>query len=255
MITFTSNNHMQSSRLIRLLISVIASVVLMAILVMATPEENPNRILVMLGGTMPEGLIQGATYFLFIFALLEVMSIKSKLTIEQDAFTAHLLPEKENYVLSADDANQLKLNMQHLEHQRNYYLVDLIKKACTKYRLSKSSSEVLSLTDAQIKLYNAEVESEQSYINYAIWAIPSVGFIGTVLGIAASLGFANQASTPEGIEKVTSMLAVAFDTTLVALVLSVILMYLVHSMHKQQDELFTKMNSYIIENLINRFYK
>lgn len=40
---------MQSSRLIRLLISVIASVVLMAILVMATPEENPNRILVMLG--------------------------------------------------------------------------------------------------------------------------------------------------------------------------------------------------------------
>ena len=61
--------------------------------------------------------------------------------------------------------------------------------------------------------------------------------------------------TPEGIEKVTSMLAVAFDTTLVALVLSVILMYLVHSMHKQQDDLFTKMNSYIIENLINRFYK
>ena len=58
MITFTSNNHMQSSRLIRLLISVIASVVLMAILVMVTPEENPNRILVMLGGTMPEGLIQ-----------------------------------------------------------------------------------------------------------------------------------------------------------------------------------------------------
>ena len=55
MITFTSNNHMQSSRLIRLLISVIASVVLMAILVMVTPEENPNRILVMLGGTMPEG--------------------------------------------------------------------------------------------------------------------------------------------------------------------------------------------------------
>lgn len=246
---------MLKNRAFRLLASVILSVLWMTVLVMATADEHPNRILVMLGGTMPEGLIQGATYFLFFFALLEVMAIKSQLTGEQDIFSAHLLPEKENYVLSADDANQLKLNMQQLEHQQNYYLVDLIKKACTKYRLSKSSSEVLALTDAQIKLYNAEIESEQAYINYALWAIPSVGFIGTVLGIAASLGFANQASTPEGIEKVTSMLAVAFDTTLVALVLSVILMYLVHSMHKQQDDLFTKMNSYIIENLINRFYK
>lgn len=246
---------MQSNRLIRLLISIIAAAVLMAILAMATPQENPNRILVMLGGTMPEGLIQGATYFLFIFGILEVTAIKSRLFIENDAFTAHLLPEQENYVLSAEDANQLKLNMQQLGRQRNYYLVDLIKKACLKYRLSKSSSEVLALADAQIRLYNSEIESEQAYINYTIWAIPSVGFIGTVLGIAASLGYANQASTPEGIEKVTGMLAVAFDTTLVALVLSVIFMYLVHDMHKQQDELFTKMNNYIIENLINRFYK
>ncbi len=246
---------MNNNRLIRLMVSAIAAAVLMAILAMVTPKENPNRILVMLGGTMPEGLIQGATYFLFIYGILDVMSIKRRLTIEEDAFVAHLLPEQENYILSADDANQLKLNMQHLANQHNYYLVDLIKKTCTKYRLSKSSSEVLALAEAQIKLYNSEIESEQAYINYTIWAIPSVGFIGTVLGIAASLGFANQASTPEGIEKVTSMLAVAFDTTLVALVLSVILMYLVHNMHKQQDYLFTKMSSYIIENLINRFYK
>ncbi len=246
---------MLEKRINRFIVSVVSTFVLMTGLVVFTNDTNPPRILIMLGGMMPEGIIQGATYFLFIFALLEVMSIKSRLTVEQDAFSAHLLPEKDNYILSADDANQLKLNMQHLEHQRNYYLVDLIKKACTKYRLSKSSSEVLALTDAQIKLYNAEIESEQSYVNYAIWAIPSVGFIGTVLGIAASLGFANQASSPEGIEKVTNMLAVAFDTTLVALVLSVILMYFVHDMHKQQDDLFTKMNSYIIENLINRFYK
>lgn len=243
------------NRLIRLMISIAAATAFMVVLVLMTPEENPNRILVMLGGTMPEGLIQGATYFLFIWGVLEVMAIKSRLATEADSFSAHLLPEKDNYILSADDANQLKLNMMHLERQQSYYLVDLIKKACTKYRLSKSSSEVLGLVDSQIGLYNSEIESEQAYINYASWAIPSVGFIGTVLGIAASLGFANQASTPEGIEKVTSMLAVAFDTTLVALVLSVILTFLIHSLHKQQDELFTKMKSYIIENLINRFYK
>ena len=237
------------------MISLAVTTAFMVALVMMTPAEDPNRLLVMMGGTMPEGAIQGVTYFFFVFGMLEVLALKGRLTREADAFSARLLPEQENYVLSAEDANQLKLNMQHLGRQQNYYLVDLIKKGCTKYRLSKSSSEVLALTDAQIKLYNAEIESEQTYINYAIWAIPSVGFIGTVLGIAASLGYANEASTPEGIEKVTSMLAVAFDTTLVALVLIVVLMFLVHALHKQQDAFFTKLNSYIIENLINRFYK
>lgn len=246
---------MKKSRLMRLGASLVITVVFMLILVMAAPEENPGRILVMLGATMPEGLIQGVTYFLFVFGVLEVCSVKNRLMVENDAFSAHLLPEQDNYVLSSDDANQLKLNMQQMSHQQKYYLVDLIKKACTKYRLSKSSSEVLALTDAQIKIYNTEIENEQTYINYAIWAIPSVGFIGTVIGIAASLGFAGQASTPDGIEIVTSMLAVAFDTTLVALVLSVILVFLVHNLHKRQDDLFSRMNTYIIDNLINRFYK
>lgn len=246
---------MMNSRIVRILISAVGSALLMMSLSLMTPTENPPRILVMMGGTMPEGIIQGVTYFLFIWGILEVASIKYRLSKEKDALEAHFLPESDNYILSADDANEIKLKMQKLERSQKFYLTDLIKKACTKYRLSKSSSEVLELTDSQVDLYNSGIESEQSFINYIAWAIPSVGFIGTVLGIAASLGYAKDASTPEGIEKVTSMLAVAFDTTLVALVLSIILMLIIHSLHKQQDELFTNMKSYVIENLINRFYK
>ena len=244
-----------NNRLIRLLISVAAAFAAMLLLWLATPEANPPRLLVMLGGTMPEGIIQGITYLLFIFGILEIVQLKNRLSRENDGFIMHLLPEEDNYILTADDANDLKLRIQKLERSNKSYLTDIIKKACTKYRLSKSSSEALALTDAQIKLYNAEMESEQSFINYVAWAIPSVGFIGTVLGIAASLGYANEASSPEGIAKVTSMLAVAFDTTLISLVLSIVLMYQIHALHKQQDQLFTHMNTYVIENLINRFYK
>lgn len=227
----------------------------MTLLIVITPADNPTRILVMLGGTMPEGLIQGVTYFLFIFGILELLNVNNMITHEEDAFSAHLLPEKENWVLSPDDVNQLKLNMQQLEHSQKFLLSDLIKKASTKYRLSKSSSEVLGVVESQVKIYNSDMESEQSFIRYTAWAIPSVGFIGTVLGIAASLGYANEANTPEGINKVTGMLAVAFDTTLVALFLSIFLMFGIHYVQKRQDKLFSKMSSYIIENLINRFYK
>ena len=246
---------MIEKRAYRLLISVVLTIALTALLVLFTSSESPNRILVMLGGTMPEGLIQSFTYFFFFFGGLEVLALLQRITHENDAFTAHLLPETENWVISVDDVNQLKLNMQKLEHSQKFLLADLIKKSCTKYRLSKSSSEVLGLVDAQIHIYNSEMESEQSFIRYTAWAIPSVGFIGTVLGIAASLGYANEASTPEGVAKVTSMLAVAFDTTLVALLLSIVLMYGIHYLQKKQDDLFAQMNSYLIENLINRFYK
>jgi chemotaxis protein MotA len=222
---------------------------------MAASGEHPSRILVMLGGVMPEGLIQGFTYLLFVFGMIEIYWLSNRATREKDAFSLHLLPEKENWVLSVEDINQLKLNVQQIEHSGKFYLTDLVKKCCTKYRLSKSSSEVLGLTDAQIRIYQSKMESEQSFIRYVAWAIPSVGFIGTVIGIAASLGYAKDASTPEGIEKVTSMLAVAFDTTLIALILSIFLMYAIHHLQKKQDDLFLRINDYVIENLINRFYK
>lgn len=246
---------MINNRFVRIIISLVITAIVMVVLVSMTSSDNPSRILVMLGGTMPEGLIQGTTYFLFIFGVLELLNVNNKITHEEDAFSAHLLPEKENWVLSPDDVNQLKLNMQQLEHTQKFLLSDLIKKACTKYRLSKSSSEVLGVVESQVKIYNSDMESEQSFIRYTAWAIPSVGFIGTVLGIAASLGYANEANTPEGINKVTSMLAVAFDTTLVALFLSIFLMFGIHYVQKRQDKLFSKMSSYMIENLINRFYK
>lgn len=142
-------------RINRIIISFVLTIILMVLLVMVTPSENPPRLLVMLGGTMPEGMIQGFTYLLFFFGILEVIHTNQVITNEYDSFHAHLLPEKENWVLSPDDVNQLKLNMQQMEHSNRFLLTDLIKKACTKYRLSKSSSETLGLVESQVRIYNA----------------------------------------------------------------------------------------------------
>lgn len=244
-----------NKRIYRILFSLLIAMIVMMLLVGVTPSKDAPRILIMLGGTMPEGIIQGVTYFFFIFGIMDVTYLLGKISDEKKALSQHWLPEKENWILDAEDANKIKLDIQQIEHTQKFLLTDLIIKACTKYRLSKSSAEVISLVDAQIRIYNEKYESEQSFISYAVWAVPSVGFIGTVIGIAASLGYTNEASTPEGLEKVTSMLAVAFDTTLVALVLSIILMWEIHYLRKQQGSLFADLNSYIIENLINRFYK
>lgn len=246
---------MIDNRIFRVFLCFVLSCVWMGLIVLMTDADNPSRILVMLGGTMPEGLIQGFTFFLFFFGMAEVLHVNKRLNYEADAFTARLLPEQENWVLGAEDVNQLKLNMQTLERTQKFFLTDLIKKACTKYRLGKSSSEVLGLVDSQINIYKSQVDADQAFIRYTAWAIPSVGFIGTVLGIAAALGYADQAGTPEGLKNVTDMLGVAFDTTLVALLLSIVLMFFINYLDKKQEELFSNMSSYMNENLINRFYK
>ena len=236
--------------------SLLLTVVLMAILVMAASAgEKPARLIVMLGGVFPAGIIQGVTYFLFFWGIFEIAAINLKLRYESQAFDHHYLVEDKEWLYSADDAYQLKKMLEEKNKHSHYQLVNLAIMVCVKYRLSKSSSEALSMLESEAANMSAEVESDQSFIRYISWAIPSVGFIGTVLGIASSLGYANQASTPEGIEKVTSALAVAFDTTLVALVLSVVLMLTIHTLQKRQDNLYIQMKTYILHNLINRLYK
>lgn len=244
-----------NNRIIRALASLAITLLLMIIIVMLTSEDNPNRLLVMLGGIMPLGIIQGATFFLFIFGLFEIFYVRNQFIKETDSFKAGFLPEKENWVLSPDDVNEIKLRI--IKHEKNskYLLTDVIKKCCIKYRLNKSSSEALELLESQVKIYQLKSDGEQSLIKYVAWAIPSVGFIGTVIGIAGSLGLANEANTPEGIKAVTDMLAVAFDTTLVALILSLVLMYAIYSLQEREDTYFANLSSYVIENLINRLYK
>lgn len=238
------------------MVSLVLTAVLMALLVTAASVgEKPARLVVMLGGVLPAGLIQGATYFLFFWGMLEVAALSHKLRLEASAFGHHFVVDDKEWVYSADDAYQLKQRLEEKNRSHHYQLVDLAILVCTKYRLSHSSSEALSVLESEVANLSAEVESDQSFLRYIAWAIPSVGFIGTVLGIASSLGYANQAATPEGIERVTNALAVAFDTTLVALLLSVVLMLAIHTLQKRQDDLYTHMRTYLLHNLINRLYK
>ena len=71
------------------------------------------------------------------------------------------------------------------------------------------------------------LDTSFSIIRYLAWSIPSIGFIGTVMGISGALGHVDQAAAGD-LSAVTSLLGTAFDTTLVALLLSILLMFRIH---------------------------
>jgi len=78
------------------------------------------------------------------------------------------------------------------------------------------------------------LESELSMIRYIAWAIPSIGFIGTVRGIGQALALANTAVTGD-IGAVTANLGIAFNSTFIALLISIVIMFLVHQLQLLQQ--------------------
>ena len=94
-------------------------------------------------------------------------------------------------------------------------------------------------------------ESELSTIRYIAWAIPSIGFIGTVRGIGAALGQANKAVEGD-ITGVTQSLGVAFNSTFIALIISIVLMFFIHQLQLFQERLVLDTESYCNDNLIAR---
>jgi biopolymer transport protein ExbB/TolQ len=93
------------------------------------------------------------------------------------------------------------------------------------------------------------LDSELSMIRYIAWAIPAIGFIGTVRGIGDALSQAHKAVTGD-ISGVTEGLGVAFNSTLVALLLSLVLMFLLHQLQLAQERLVLDAETYLDNKLL-----
>ena len=211
-----------------------------------------NRILKLLGGDVAGGgYIQFLTFATFVWAMLEIKGRVQGLTQEYRSFEMDILPTQEHYVIYPEDMNKLRLKIIDFEKSQVFLLSNLVKKACTKFIRTKSVSEIQELISSQVKINQANAEGKQSVIRYLLWVIPSLGFIGTVLGISQALTLAG-AVTSGDTKIVTDTLGVAFDTTLVALVLSVLAMYSFHGLQGREDQFHADMEEYAINNLVNR---
>lgn len=95
-----------------------------------------------------------------------------------------------------------------------------------------------------------ELDSNLSLVRYIAWAIPAVGFIGTVRGIGDALAHAEEAIKGD-LSGVISALGLAFNSTLVALVLSMVLMFILHLLQQRQEGLILEIQAYCRDRLIN----
>jgi len=115
-----------------------------------------------------------------------------------------------------------------------------------------ATRNVQDVSDASRGVCEAEAErldSELSMLRYIAWAIPAIGFIGTVRGIGDALGEAHKAVTGD-VSGVTEGLGTAFNSTLVALLISIVLMFLLHQLQLVQERVVLDSENYLDRNLI-----
>ncbi len=133
--------------------------------------------------------------------------------------------------------------------QQESLIVRAAKAALARFGATRNVQDV---SDAGHSVCQAEAErldSELSMIRYIAWAIPAIGFIGTVRGIGDALASAHKAVTGD-ISGVTEGLGVAFNSTLVALLLSLLLMFLLHNLQLGQERLVLAVETYLDNRLL-----
>jgi biopolymer transport protein ExbB/TolQ len=112
-----------------------------------------------------------------------------------------------------------------------------------RFGATRSLSDAVAAMDDLCGQENERMESELSMVRYILWAIPSIGFIGTVRGIGAALQNAQQALAGD-ITGVTNNLGTAFNSTLIALFISIALMFVVHQLQLRQERTVLEAKDY-----------
>jgi biopolymer transport protein ExbB/TolQ len=200
---------------------------------------------------------QIACYCCFTWAGFILLSRYLEVLRQRRAFRLGLLPTDEGVRILPEDARPLQRKVAQVTSRRGpYILANMIRLALGKYAASRSSQEVSETVRTQAEVDQGRLVTSMATVHYLAWAIPSVGFLGTVRGLAGCLTMAgSNADTDVFIEQATRHLTVAFDCTLIALVLSLAIMFLLHSVQREEEALVIDCQQYCLEHLVNRLYE
>jgi hypothetical protein len=208
-------------------------------------------------GRLLLGPEQIACYCCFSWASLILLSRYLEVRRQRRAFRLGLLPTEEGARILPEDARPLQRRVEEIAaHRGPYILANLIRLALGKFAVSRSTQDVGETVRMQAEVDLGRLVTSMATVHYLAWAIPALGFLGTVRGLAMSLTMAGKIDQPieEFLGQATQHLNVAFDCTLVALALSLPVMFLIHSVQRDEESVVIDSQQYCLEHLVNRLY-
>jgi biopolymer transport protein ExbB/TolQ len=201
------------------------------------------------------GPAQFACYCCFTWAAFILLGRYLELRRQRQAFELPLLPTEEGARILHQDARPLLRQVEQLTARRPCILANIIRQALAKYAASRSGDAAGQAAHSQAEVEQGRLVSSMATVHYLAWAIPAVGFLGTVIGLAGSLSMTGRLDEDGFLSQAARHLTFAFDCTLVALALSLVLMFLLHSLQRDEEALVLDCRQYCLEHLVNRTYE
>jgi biopolymer transport protein ExbB/TolQ len=195
---------------------------------------------------------QESCFILMLWALA-ILSYKGLVVYRQQRLLQHdLLQLPDNLPIGREDTHELAERLITLpDADRESLLPRALLTAVERFAATGNVQDVSTAARDICESEGERLESELSIIRYIAWAIPSVGFIGTVRGIGDALGQAHRAVEGD-ITGVTASLGVAFNSTFIALVISIVLMFFIHQLQLMQERLVLDSERYVDRWMIRR---
>ncbi len=193
---------------------------------------------------------QEAAIILMLWAMA-IMGYKAVANLREGSLMdEELVPVAEGMRILPEDTREYQRQIQALpDKTQDRLLPRAISTGLHRFSSTRNVQDVASAAYSVCDEESERLDSELAMIRYIAWAIPSIGFIGTVRGIGEALAQAHKAVEGD-ITGVTQSLGVAFNSTFIALLISIVLMFLVHQLQLQQERLTLEAKTYIDRHLI-----
>ncbi|MXZ33400.1 MAG: MotA/TolQ/ExbB proton channel family protein [Gammaproteobacteria bacterium] len=238
-------------------------VLIMSLLLRPAPNEiTAGGVLLDRASPVYPFTIQNLMWLLFHIGLADVLVRFFQSGRELRQMKLQLLPEDRETMLRAKDLGQFYERARPVAAGDVCFLQRLIGRIILQFQSSRSVDQANSLLNSSLELLQHEIDLKYNMMRYVVWLIPTLGFIGTVVGIALALGEAGNMPDLEQSEalggwmkSLTGSLALAFNTTLLALLLSAVLVFLMHLAQGREETALNRAGQYCLDNLINRLYE
>lgn len=206
---------------------------------------------------LDRGWVNWAETFLFIWGMT-ILFMKWKQNQHQArAVMLELFPKRLGHEIHRDNVGDFIDNIYKTPLTlRDSLIVNRIRKALELFEVRTDNSEVNSFLSTQSDIDANRSMGSYSLLKVFLWAIPILGFIGTVMGLSAAVGSLSMGDNadPEAlkasINSLTGGLGVAFDTTLLGLILSMLMSFPMAAVQKKEDETLTLIDAFCTEKLL-----
>lgn len=208
------------------------------------------------------GLVQYVIVFFTGWSTMILLVKQRKLRLQRRVLAVNVLPEDDpGFVLTPASAENVLANLYRLvDDPQRFLLTKRIHHALANLRNIGRVADVDEILRTQAENDEGVIESSYTVLRGLIWAIPVLGFIGTVQGLSVALGSFwgvvshsdNVGQMREALQSVTGGLSTAFETTLVGLVAALGIHLLMILVRRREEQFLDQCKDYCQKYIVGR---